>query len=109
MVDFQPVQACCRRFTLLKVVAYPPLAVFRNAAALLLRERSEDGKHQLAIPAHGVNVLFLKVNVYASPFNSHTVSSSVTVFRANRLIDLAMNAPSRVRARINLKITKYGS
>ena len=51
-----------------EILAYPALAVVRHALALLLRKRSEDGEHQLAIPAHGVNVLFLKVNVNAQRF-----------------------------------------
>ena len=48
-----------------EILAYPPFAVVGHAFALLLRKRSEDGEHQLAVPAHGVDVLLLKINVNA--------------------------------------------
>ena len=69
LADTVPVhEAPSSRFTQFKLFADAPLAVFRNTEALFLRKRSEDGKHQLAIPAHGVYVLFLEVNVHAQRF-----------------------------------------
>ena len=47
-----------------EIFANAPFAVIRNAFALLLRKRSEDGQHQLAVPAQTVYVLFLKINRY---------------------------------------------
>ena len=51
--------------SLLEPLDRGPLDVFRNAAAFLLGEGSEDGKHQLAVPAHGIDVLFLEPNFHA--------------------------------------------
>ena len=63
MIEFQTVHLRSGGNALLEFLSNPPGAVFRNRAAFLLRIRSEDGQHQLAIPAHRVYVLFFKENV----------------------------------------------
>ena len=50
--------------SLREIFADAPFAVIRNALTLLLRKRSEDGQHQLAVPAQTVYVLLLKINRY---------------------------------------------
>ena len=51
-----------------EILANAPFAVVRYAFALLLRKRSEDSQHQLAVPAQTVYVLFLKINRHAQFF-----------------------------------------
>ena len=63
VIEFQTVHLRSGGNALLEFLSNPPGAVFRNRAAFLLRIRSKDGQHQLAIPAHGVNILFLEENV----------------------------------------------
>ena len=56
------------RNTLLELLPNSPLAVFGYVSAFFLEKRSEDREHQLSVPAHGINLLFLKVNAYAHFF-----------------------------------------
>ena len=86
-------------FAFLELLADSPFAVFRNAPALFLCKRSEDGKHQLAIPAHGMNILFLKVYIDTQFFQfTHGIQESqgVTSKSADRFgndpVDLACPA-----------------
>ena len=68
VVDLQTVDLRGRGNTLLKLLLNTPLAVFRNAAGFFLRIGSEDGEHEFALPAQGMNVLFFKENVDAERF-----------------------------------------
>ena len=63
--DLVTVHLEARGNTLLKLLSNTPLAVFRYVPAFFLKKRSEDREHQLSVPAHGINLLFLKVNAYA--------------------------------------------
>ena len=48
--------------SLREILANAPFAIIRNALALLLRKRSEDGQHQLTVPAQTVDILLLKID-----------------------------------------------
>ena len=55
-------------FTRFESFADAPFAVFRNAAAFLLREGRKDGKHQFSFAAQRVNLLLLKTHLDAEAF-----------------------------------------
>ncbi len=52
------------QFTLFKFSPVPPLEVFTGALAFFLGKRREDGKHQLAVPRKGRNIVFFKNDFY---------------------------------------------
>lgn len=96
---FVPVNAEEAGFAPLKVVADAPLAVFRNAVALFLRKRSEDGKHQLSIPVHRVNILFFEKHIHVQRFQfphrfqqRYRISGEATETFDDNHVDLAVSA-----------------
>lgn len=48
-----------------KPLPFPPCAVFRNAPALLLRQRGHDGNEQLALGVQRVDVFLLGIGLHA--------------------------------------------
>ncbi|MPN53168.1 hypothetical protein SDC9_200832 [bioreactor metagenome] len=61
-------EAELHQLPLFKALPYAPLLVFAGGQAFLLRIGSQNGHHQFALGAHGVDVLFLKVDVHAQTF-----------------------------------------
>lgn len=56
------------RDALLETLLHAPLDVFRNAAALLLRERRENREHQLALAAQRADIFLFKIDLDAERF-----------------------------------------
>ena len=63
VIHMIPHDLCGGRYARLEFIPNAPLAVFGYRAAFFLGERSEEGKHQLSIPAGGMHILLLEENV----------------------------------------------
>ena len=69
LLDFVPEQeAKVDQLTALEAPANPPLLILAGGAALFLCVGSQDGHHQLSVRTHGVDVLFLEINVNPQSF-----------------------------------------
>ena len=68
VIHMIPHDLCGGRYARLEFIPNAPLAVFGYGTAFFLGERSEEGKHQLSVPAGGMHILFLEENVNPEAF-----------------------------------------
>ena len=68
------------RNPLFKLFTKPPLDIITEGTAFLLGKRSKNSQHQLPIPAHGMNVFFLKPD-----FNTQFFQASHCLEKVDRI------------------------